>query len=118
MGISNAVGRFGEEVAVRHLRESGMAVEDRNWRCRAGEIDVVARDGDALVFCEVKTRRGTRFGRPAEAVSPEKANRLRKLAGMWLADSGKHAPTLRFDVVEVLLSTTLGTQVEHLRGVL
>jgi putative endonuclease len=118
MGISNAVGRFGEEVAVQHLRAAGMAVVERNWRCRAGELDVIARDGDVLVFCEVKTRRGMRFGRPAEAVGPAKAQRLRDLARMWLADSGSRAGTLRFDVVEVLLSSQRGTQVEHLRGVL
>ena len=118
MGISNAVGRFGEEVAVQHLRGIGMAVVDRDWRCRDGELDVVARDGDVLVFCEVKTRRGTRYGRPVEAITPAKAKRLRDLARMWLADSRSHAGGLRFDVVEVLLSTQRGTQVEHLRGVL
>lgn len=118
MRIRNAVGKFGEEVAVQHLRGAGMAVLDRNWRCRMGEIDVVARDGDSLVFCEVKTRRGARYGTPAEAVGPDKAQRLRNLAVQWLADSGSRARELRFDVVEVRLSTNRGTEVQHLRGVL
>jgi putative endonuclease len=118
MRIRNAVGKFGEEVAVQHLLSAGMAVLDRNWRSRTGEIDVVARDGDSLVFCEVKTRRGATCGTPAEAVSPVKARRLRDLAVQWLADSGIHARLLRFDVVEVRLSSDRGTQVQHLRGVL
>ena len=66
----SALGSYGERVAVRALTDAGFSVLDRNWRCRDGELDVVARDGDALVFCEVKTRTGTGFGHPAEAVTP------------------------------------------------
>jgi putative endonuclease len=54
----DALGRHGEEVAARHLAAAGLVILDRNWRCAAGEIDIVAADGDALVICEVKTRRG------------------------------------------------------------
>jgi Holliday junction resolvase-like predicted endonuclease len=64
----DAVGAYGERVALAHLVEQGMVVLDRNWRCRTGEIDLILRDGSDLVFCEVKTRRGNRFGTPAEAV--------------------------------------------------
>jgi putative endonuclease len=117
MAAKDAVGAYGERVAVRHLEDAGMVVLDRNWRCRDGEIDVVARDGQTLVFCEVKTRRGTGYGTPAEAVVPSKVRRLRRLGLRWLTESGLRPPELRFDVVAVLTSRRGAAQVEHLRGV-
>ena len=62
------VGKFGEWLAAEHLVDSGMRLVARNWRCPLGEIDIIAQDGDTVVFCEVKTRRGTRYGTPAAAV--------------------------------------------------
>src|SRR3954468_4654663 len=97
----DAVGAYGERVALAHLVEQGMVVLDRNWRCRGGEIDLIVRDGTELVFVEVKTRRGGRFGTPAEAVGAAKVRRLRRLAAAWLAEAGLRAPTVRFDVVSV-----------------
>jgi putative endonuclease len=79
-----ALGRYGEEVAARRLTEAGLTVLERNWRCREGELDIVALDGDTLAVCEVKTRHETGFQQPAEAVSEAKAERLRRLAGRWL----------------------------------
>jgi putative endonuclease len=117
MAAKDAVGAYGERVAVRHLQDAGMVVLDRNWRCRDGEIDVVARDGTTLVFCEVKTRRGSGYGAPAEAVVPAKVQRLRRLAIRWLAESGLHPPELRFDVVAVQARGRGAAEVEHLRGV-
>ena len=78
MRAKDALGRYGEDVAARHLAEAGLVVLERNWRCREGEIDIVARDGDVLVVCEVKTRRDTAYGSPLEAVTPRKAARLRR----------------------------------------
>ena len=72
-----ALGRFGEAVAADHLVASGLTVLARNWRCREGEVDIIALDGDVLVMCEVKTRRGVGFGTPIDAVTPAKAARLR-----------------------------------------
>jgi putative endonuclease len=117
MAEKDAVGAYGEHVAVRHLEAAGMVVLDRNWRCRDGEIDVIARDGETLVFCEVKTRRGTAYGTPAAAVVPAKVRRLRRLALRWLSESGLHPRDLRFDVVAVLAPRQGGADVEHLRGV-
>jgi putative endonuclease len=97
------LGNHGERIAAAYLTDLGLRVVDRNWRCREGEIDIVAREGDALVFCEVKTRRGTGFGHPVEAVTPQKQRRLRTLAQRWLAVHDEHAPDLRFDVVGVLV---------------
>ena len=112
----DAVGAYGERVAMAHLVEQGMVVLDRNWRSRTGEIDIVLRDGTDLVFCEVKTRRGGRFGTPAEAVDAGKVRRLRRLAAEWLAQSGLRVPTVRFDVVSVHPQPAGAARVEHLRG--
>ena len=111
-----ALGAYGERIAVRALTDSGLQVLDRNWRCRDGELDVVARDGDALVFCEVKTRRGVGYGHPVEAVTRAKQRRLRTLAHRWLAVHDHHAPELRFDVVGVLVRPTPPALVTHLRA--
>ncbi len=110
------LGRHGERIAAAYLAQAGLRVLDRNWRCREGELDLVAREGAALVFCEVKTRRGTGFGHPVAAVTPAKQRRLRTLAQRWLATHEQHAPDLRFDVVGVLVRPARPALVTHLRG--
>jgi putative endonuclease len=111
-----ALGAYGERVAVRLLTDAGLQVLDRNWRCRSGELDVVARDGAALVFCEVKTRTGSGFGHPVEAVTGPKQRRLRQLARAWLDAHDEHAPDLRFDVIGVVVHPTGPARVTHLRN--
>lgn len=113
----DALGRYGEELAVRFLRERGLDVVERNWRCEHGEIDVVARDGDCVVVCEVKTRRATGFGEPVEAVTTAKALRLRRLAAAWLAARTVHAARVRIDVVGVLCRPGEPPVVRHVVGV-
>jgi putative endonuclease len=120
MRVKDAVGRFGEQTAARHLESAGLVILDRNWRLSAGplrgELDLVAREGDALVIVEVKTRSGSGFGSPAEAVTADKARRLRRLAVAWLAaHPGQGHAVIRFDVVSVVRSAG-GLTVEHLRG--
>lgn len=117
MAAKDTVGRYGEDVAARHLSELGYQVLQRNWRCELGEIDIVARDGDCLVVCEVKTRRSGVFGHPAEAVTARKAARLRRLTARWLAQSGIHPPSVRIDVIAVLRPSSGPALVEHLRAV-
>ncbi|WP_432494366.1 YraN family protein [Kineococcus gypseus] len=118
MRAEDGVGRYGERLAARRLGEAGMTVVETNWRCRAGEIDIVARDGDELVVCEVKTRRSTRAGTALEAVTPAKLARLRRLAAEWLrAHPGQRAGAVRLDVVAVTLPARGAARVEHLRGV-
>ena len=97
-----ALGRYGEELATRYLRERGMQVLERNWRCPEGEIDIVALDGNCLVVCEVKTRAGTGAGDPVEAVTWEKANRLRRLAAAYLRSRPGSVAHARIDVIGVL----------------
>jgi len=115
-----ALGRYGEQLAAEHLTALGMTVLARNWRCPQGELDLVLRDTDGtVVFCEVKTRSGTGFGEPSEAVGHRKARTLRALACRWLVD---HRPPgaaeLRFDVVSIVRRRGLAPQVQHLRGAL
>jgi putative endonuclease len=117
MAAKDTVGRYGEDVAARHLVGLGYVVLGRNWRCALGEIDIVARDGDCLVVCEVKTRRSDTFGHPAEAVTWRKLARLRQLTACWLAESGMHPPSVRIDVVAVLRPPSGPALVEHLRAV-
>jgi putative endonuclease len=96
-----ALGQAGEDRAAAWYRAHGYAILHRNWRCREGELDLVARRGRELVFVEVKTRRTDRFGTPAEAVTPAKQRRLRALAGRYVAATGARG-AVRFDVVSIL----------------
>jgi putative endonuclease len=96
------LGRRGEDLAVGYLQRRGLVVLSRNWRCRDGELDVVATDRRRLVVCEVKTRSGTTFGVPAEAVTHEKAARIRRVTQAWLAAHQVQWCEIRFDVVAVL----------------
>jgi len=114
--MKNAVGAYGERVAVDHLTRSGMTVIDRNWRCSAGEIDAILRDGETIVFAEVKTRRGDAFGTPAEAIGRAKQARLRRLAAIWLAQSQQRSPEIRFDVISVRPNPAGAAAVEHVRA--
>ncbi|MCE0486635.1 YraN family protein [Ornithinimicrobium sediminis] len=114
---ARAVGEQGEQLACEHLEARGWEVLDRNWRCPQGELDIVARDGGWVVFCEVKTRRSQRFGSPAEAVTPVKAARLRRLAGVWLRAHDVPAGQIRIDVVGVLLRPAAPPELVHLEGV-
>lgn len=113
----DALGRFGEDLAAQHLVATGMAVLARNWRCREGELDVVARDVDGtIVFCEVKTRSRADFGEPAEAVGWVKARRLRTLATLWLRQNPSGGGGVRFDVVSIVRPRGEPPVLRHLRG--
>ncbi|MFF5639172.1 YraN family protein [Streptomyces sp. NPDC012825] len=119
-GATRALGRYGEELATRRLTATGMHILARNWRCgRAGEIDIVARDGDTLVICEVKTRRHGAYEHPMAAVTPRKAERLRRLADCWLDRSGTPAPAggVRIDLVGIVLPRRGAPVLTHAQGV-
>lgn len=110
------LGRKGEDLAVDHLECCGLVVLSRNWRCRHGELDIVATDGKRLIVCEVKTRSGTGFGAPADAVTVAKQERLRRLANAWLAHYRVGWCEVRMDVISVLWPRDGQPTVEHLRG--
>lgn len=112
-----ALGRYGEERAVAHLRSVGMRILERNWRCRFGELDIVALDGRDLVMCEVKTRSGSAFGGPFDAVSPRKLARLRLLAAEWRRMHAVEHHLIRIDVVGVTSPNRGPCVIEHRKGV-
>lgn len=114
---NKALGRYGENLAAAHLQSLGMVVLERNYRCRFGEIDIVARDGATLVICEVKTRSNVLHGTPLEAITGQKAARLRRLASHWLAEHDVNPPSVRIDVVSVLVPAKGAPCVERVTGV-
>ena len=110
------LGRRGEDLAAFFLQGQGLTVLSRNWRCREGELDIVATDGIRLVVCEVKTRSSTDFGTPAEAVTREKAARIRRLAHRWLSAHRVPYCHTRFDLISVVWPGHGPARLEHLRG--
>ena len=111
-----ALGRYGEHLAARHLIGLGMVVLDRNWRCPSGEIDLVLRDGDVLVVCEVKTRTSSVCGTPHEAVTPAKLARLKSLGLLWAEAHGVRPADTRIDLVAVLRPRRGPSEIDHVRG--
>ena len=117
MTARTALGNWGEDLAARHLEGLGLTILDRKWRCRDGEIDVVALDGESLVVCEVKTRSTEAYGSPLAAVTPMKVRRLRRLALAWLDCHDTRVSDIRFDVIGIVVSSGGRPELEHLRGV-
>jgi putative endonuclease len=115
-GRNQALGAYGEQVAARHLAEQGLVVLDRNWRCDEGELDLVLRDGDVLVVCEVKTRTSVEHGSPHEAVTEAKLARLVRLAVRWIDAHDVRPEEIRVDLVAVLRPHRGPALVEHVRG--
>lgn len=113
------IGALGEQLAVEHLTSLGLAVLDRNWRCRYGELDVIAVDRTTwtAVFVEVKTRTSDRFGGVEQAVTPDKVRRLRRLAGLWLAGQNDSWALVRIDVIGVRIGRQRIPEITHLRAV-
>jgi putative endonuclease len=114
----DALGKRGEDLAARHLVGAGFTIVTRNWRCEVGEIDIVAREGDTLVFVEVKTRTSTTYGSPAEAITPRKVDKLKELALTWVREHPDGGRAIRFDVIGVLIPKLGHPQLQHLRGVI
>lgn len=111
------IGDFGESAACRFLEEKGYTILGRNYRSRYGEIDIIAMDGAYIVFIEVKTRKGTRYGNPSEYVDARKQERLVKTALQYI---GEQDVPVRFDVLEVFYRERDGalepTRVNHIEN--
>ncbi len=97
------LGRRGEDAAAAYLERAGLTVVDRNWRCKSGEVDLVALDGSEIVFVEVKTRKTTATGQPEEAVTPTKQRRYRRIAQAYVQEAGLSDVDARFDVISLLV---------------
>jgi putative endonuclease len=120
-GSKQQLGVRGEDLACAELERQGMQVLERNWRCRLGEIDIVAAEAGAngltLVFCEVKCRSGLGFGHPLEAITFSKMRTLRQLAALWLREHHVRASTIRLDAVGVVLAPGREPSLTHVRAV-
>ena len=95
-------GHRGEDLAVDFLWAKGYRIVTRNWRVKAGEIDIIAQDGDTLVFCEVKSRTSNRWGTGAEAVDGRKQQKIVQVATLYLQRYRLSNQRCRFDVIEIL----------------
>ena len=115
------IGMRGEDLACAELQRQGMQILERNWRCRLGEIDIVATESGAngltLVFCEVKCRSGLGFGHPLEAITYAKMRTLRQLAAVWMREHRIKASTIRLDAIGVVLAPRADPSVTHVRAV-
>jgi putative endonuclease len=96
-----ALGKLGENLAVQHLARLGYVILERNYRCKVGEVDIIARDDKRLAFVEVRARRGTSFGTPEESVTPRKQARLAAVARDYLQEKGYNDVEWGIDVVAV-----------------
>ncbi|MBN8206022.1 YraN family protein [Microbacterium esteraromaticum] len=116
MAAKDDFGRAGEERAAQHLRASGYAVLDRNWRCAQGEIDIVAVHDGMLCIVEVKARRSEAFGHPFEAIDERKRRRLWQLAFAWAAehpDAARRRP-VRLEAIGLIGADARTARLEHL----
>ena len=116
-GHANAgLGSRGEALAVAFLQRSGLEIIAQNFRCKGGEVDIVAKDGDTIVFVEVKTRSNLAYGAPQLAVTPFKQRQISKAALTWLAANRRHDAPARFDVIAIVVESRYCHQLEHIRN--
>jgi putative endonuclease len=108
-------GRQGEEIAALYLTQKGYQIIQRNWRCSLGELDIIMLDGATLVFVEVRTRRGQRFGLAVESITPAKQRRLIELAQSYLQETAASQQAWRIDVATVQLGVG-SPQVNHIEN--
>ncbi len=98
------IGHWGEQQACKYLENMGFKILDKNYRCRLGEIDLIALDGDYLVFIEVKTRTSVSYGFPAESIGKRKQNKYIQMASIYAKEKGIYGASFRFDVVEIIIN--------------
>jgi putative endonuclease len=112
------LGANGEEAVSQYLQQKGMRVIDRNWRIKGGEIDLVCDDHGAIVFVEVKTRTSNMYGTPFDAITPDKAFRLQRLALAWMAMNHRWGQDYRIDAAGVWMDGFGACEIEHRKAVL
>ena len=115
---NKGTGELGEEVAANFLIARGYRILERNFRCKGGEVDIIARDPEdkSLVFIEVKARRGLSYGVPQLAVTPFKQRQISKAALTWLSKNRLHDTNARFDVIAILLHTDGQHAIDHIKN--
>ena len=113
MARHNDIGKLGESIASNYLLDEGYQLLETNWRFRRAEIDLIAKDGDILVFIEVKTRSSAAFGEPEEFVTPEKENLIAAAASAYM-EAINHDWEIRFDIISILLKSEQSYSIKHL----
>lgn len=113
MASREATGQAGEKLAELFLKKIGYVILQRNWRTRSGEIDLIARDGDEVVFVEVKTRASDKWGSPEMAANATKRRRLIRAAREFAARKRLEDTPMRFDVVAIILADGAEPVIEH-----
>ena len=111
------LGQIGEDLASSYLQDVGYIILDRNFRANRVELDIIARDKNTLVFCEVKTRRSTSHGYPAEAITSLKLEHIRSAALGWMSSHRMRYSGIRFDAVSVLYSADGSSKISHIKGI-
>jgi putative endonuclease len=116
MSRGHVLGRSGEDAAVAYLKRKKFSVVERGFRFHRGEIDIIAYEGDTLVFIEVKTRRDKIFGLPEESVTPAKQTQLRRVAEAYLTVNNLSQVACRFDILSVSYDEKEGYKIRHLEN--
>ncbi|KUF06232.1 YraN family protein [Leucobacter sp. G161] len=117
-GHNQTLGARGELIAAQYLIDRGFRIVERNWRCRYGELDLIMRDGSTLVAIEVKTRSGTGFGSPLEAITARKAARLRRLLLEWATATNHRSSPLRVDAAGIILRPDgSAPRIDHIKAI-
>jgi putative endonuclease len=112
---NKGLGKRGEEIAAAYLKGQNFTIVERNFLCKAGEVDIIAREGKTLVFVEVKTRRNLSFGPPQMALTPFKQRQISKAALTWLAKKKLFGASARFDVIAIILPDHEVPIIDHIR---
>ncbi|KUO74907.1 MAG: hypothetical protein APF77_06510 [Clostridia bacterium BRH_c25] len=115
MGNNKILGAFGESMASAYLTECGYRVLERNFSCKAGEIDIIAIQGDTVVFIEVKSRSSVKYGQPSEAVSIPKQRKIVKTALYYMQKNKLLDYMCRFDVIEILFDEENNQQINLIK---
>lgn len=111
------LGKFGESLAKKYCLAAGMEILAQNYRIRGGELDIVAKDGETIVFMEVKTRKSAKFGTPAEAIDDKKKRALYKTAERYLYDNGLYDSNARFDALLISFTEEEKLSLKHIKNI-
>lgn len=117
MYIKQEIGKLGEDIAVNYLKQKGYKILDRNFECRQGELDIIAKDKNEIVFIEVKTRTSNRYGTPSEAVNKIKQKHMLQTIKYYLYTRNLNDEFVRIDVIEVYIRDNL-YKVNHIKQAL
>jgi putative endonuclease len=112
------LGEMGEKIAAEFLKRQGYNILHQNYRCRFGEIDIVAKDNSSYVFIEVKTRRGLEYGRPIEAINKVKINRMLKTLQFYLKQYKIYNSNIRVDAMEIIVNNSKNIEINHIKNII